>query len=142
MRSTRIRTNARTVVTIPNGAFSSLQIENFSKRDRFLFNPTIGLTYDTNADQMRIVLAAIREVLAGDKNIIDTGARARFTEFNASSLDVEVFAYINTYDFATSLEMREELMLKIMAAIETAGASIAFPTQTLLLRPETVGSPE
>ena len=139
MRSTRIRTNARTVVSIPNGKFAAEQIENFSKRDRFLFNPTIGLTYDTTADQMREVLAAVRAALAEDENIIDDGARARFTEFNASSLDIEIFAYFRASDFATSLGMREALMLTLMTAIDGAGASIAFPTQTLLLRPETTG---
>ena len=139
MRSTRIRTNARTVVTIPNGKFAAEQIENFSKRDRFLFNPTIGLTYDTTADQMREVLSAVRAALAEDEDIIDEGARARFTEFNASSLDIEIYAYFRASDFATSLAMREELMLKLMTAIAGAGASIAFPTQTLLLRPETTG---
>lgn len=139
MRSTRIRTNERTVVTIPNGDFASRQIENYSKRDRFLFNPVIGLTYDTDADQMREVLAAIREVLAADENVIDDDARVRFTQFGDSSLDIELFAYIATADFATSVEMREALMLKIMAAIQAAGASIAFPTRTLLLRADTAG---
>lgn len=137
MRSTRIRTNKRTLVTIPNGAFASMQIENLSRRDRILFNPVIGLTYDTSADKMRLVLSAIRSVLEADEDIIDDEARVRFIEFNASSLDVEIFAYFQTFDYPTSLAMREELMLKIMDAIEDADASIAFPTQTLLLRPET-----
>ncbi len=136
MRSTRIRTNERTVMTIPNGDFAALQIENFSKRDRFLFNPTIGLTYDTTAEQMQEVLDKVRAVLADDDNIITEGARARFTNFNSSSLDIDIFAYIQTHDFATSLGMREAVMLKLMAAIREAGTSIAFPTQTLLLRPE------
>lgn len=136
MRSTRIRTNERTIVTIPNGDFAARQIENFSKRDRFLFNPVIGVTYDTDAEQMQRVLTGIREVLAADENIIDDGARARFTQFSDSSLDIELFAYIDTNDFATSVAMREALMLKIMTAIVDAGASIAFPTRTLLVRPD------
>ncbi len=133
MRSTRIRTNERTVVTIPNGAFSSQQIENYSRRDRFLFNPTIGLTYDTDAALMRRVLDAIRTVLEDDEHIADN-SRVRFTEFNAHSLDIEIFAYIQTFDFGLSLEMREQVLLKIMDTVAELGASIAFPTQTLLLK--------
>lgn len=133
MRSTRVRTNARTVVTIPNGNFSSLQIENYSHRDRFLFNAVVGLTYDTSGARMRSVLAAIRTLLAEDPNVID-GARVRFVEFNSSSLDIEIFAYIQTLDNTTFLGMREEILLNIMETIEAEGASIAFPTQTVMLK--------
>ncbi len=77
MRSTRIRTNERTVVTIPNGVFSSQQIENYSRRDRYLFAPTIGLTYDTDAALMRRVLDGIRQVLEEDDNVADE-PRVRF----------------------------------------------------------------
>lgn len=133
MRSTQIRTNERTVVTIPNGNFSSQQIENYSRRDRFLFNPVIGLTYDTTAAAMRSTLEAIRSLLDRDDNVIE-GARVRFINFNASSLDVEIFAYIRTFDYATSLAMREELLLKIMETVAAEGASIAFPTRTLVIK--------
>ena len=133
MRSSRIRTLARTVVTIPNGDFASQQIENYSRRDSFLFNPIVGLTYDTSAAQMRSVLAAIRALLTEDTNIIDD-SRVRFVEFNASSLDIEIFAYVRTFDYATFLGMREEILLKIMETIEAEGVNIAFPTQTVMLK--------
>lgn len=133
MRSTRIRTNERTVVTIPNGAFSSQQIENYSRRDRFLFNPTIRLTYDTDARLMRAVVAGISSILDEDDNVID-GARVRFVAFGVQSLEIEIFAYIRTFDYAISLEMREQVLLKIMDRIAELGARLALPTQTLQLR--------
>lgn len=133
MRSTQIRTNARTVVTIPNSNFSSQQIENFSRRDRFLLNPVIGLTYDVSATAMRSALEAIRAVLDEDDNVID-GARVRFVGFNSSSLDIEIFAYIRTFDYVEFLRLREEVLLKIMDSIAAEGASIAFPTQTIVLK--------
>ena len=134
MRSTRIRTNERTVVTIPNGVFSSQQIENFSRRDRFLFNPTIGLTYATDAALMRRVLAAIRTLLEDDENIADN-PRVRFVNLSAHSLDIEIFAYIQTFDYGLSLGMREQVLLKIMERLAELGANIAFPTQTIVLEP-------
>ena len=48
LRSTRIRSLDRTLVTVPNGAFSSMQLETFAARDRILFNPTLGLRRDTS----------------------------------------------------------------------------------------------
>lgn len=82
---------------------------------------------------MRSVLTAIRDLLAEEANVIDN-ARVRFVGFNASSLDIEIFAYVRTFDYATFLGIREEILLNIMGTIEVEGASIAFPTQTVMLR--------
>jgi MscS family membrane protein len=60
-------------------------------------------------------------------------ARARFIGFGASSLDVEIFAYVLTPDFNEFLVIREELYLRMMEVIEEAGTSFAFPSQTLYL---------
>ncbi|MBW4331812.1 mechanosensitive ion channel family protein [Stakelama sp. CBK3Z-3] len=139
MRSTRIRTLERTIVTIPNGAFSSLQIDNFARRDRFLFHPVIGLEYGIGADRMREATEAIANILAGHENVLDDGARARFINFGESSLEIEIFAYILAKDYAESLIYREELLLSIMARLEDMGLGIAFPTRTLFLRPESDG---
>ena len=132
MRSTQVRTNARTVVTIPNGDFSSKQIENYSRRDRFLLDPTICLTYDTSAEKMRSVLEAIRKLLRDDENVIP-GARVRFVGFAASSLNIEIFAYIRTNEHAEFLAMREQTLLKIMETISNEGTSMAFPTRTIVM---------
>ena len=133
MRSTRLRTNERTVVTIPNGYFSSQQIENYSRRDRFLFNPIIGLTYDTSAEQMTTVLGALRTLLADDV-YVDEEARVQFIGLGQSALNIEIFAYVLTIDYAAFLVLREAMLLKIMDTIAAAGANIAFPTQTMLLK--------
>lgn len=136
MRSTQLRTLERTVVTIPNGNFSSKEIENYSSRDSFLFNPMIALTYDTSAETMRAVLEAIRTLLAEDQNVDDVDARVRFISINKSSLDIEIYAYLITYNYSDSLGMREELLLKIMDAIAQHGAHLALPTQTLMIQPD------
>ena len=133
MRSTQVRTLNRTIVTIPNGDFSSKQIENYARRDQFLFNPTIGLTYDTSAARMRAVLKAIRELLQDDPHVAE-GARARFVNFNDSSLDIDIFAYVQTHDFVEFLALREEILLKIMETVANEGASMAFPTQTIVMK--------
>ena len=131
MRSTRIRTNERTIVAIPNGDFAARQIENYSKRDKFLFDPTIGITYDANPDILRKLLQSIRELLASEEAIIDEDARVRFFAFGDSSLDIEIFAHANADDYPHSLEIFERLMLGIMDCVKQAGADFAFPTRTL-----------
>ena len=133
MRSTRIRTSERTLVTIPNADFSSRQIENFATRDRFLFNPTIGVEYGISAAKLREGVEIIEAVLKGHEKIDSEGARARFTNFGASSLDIEIFSYITVPDYGDSLVVRQELLLTILERLEAAGLSLAFPTQTIHL---------
>ncbi|MBU1254357.1 MAG: mechanosensitive ion channel family protein [Alphaproteobacteria bacterium] len=133
MRSTRVRTLERTLVTIPNGDFSSREIENYAKRDRFLFNPTIGVEYGISSAKLREGVEIIEQVLIDHELVENDGLRARFADFGASSLDIEVFAYITVIDFAESRFIRQELMLEIFARLEEAGLSIAFPTRTVHL---------
>lgn len=134
MRSTRIRTNERTVVTIPNGDFAARQIENYSQRDRYLFNPVIGLEYGISAAQLREGIGIIEQVLAEHPHVSEDPRRVKLANFGPSSLDIEVFTYITVPDFAESLGIRQELLLAILERLEGACLSIAFPTQTLYLK--------
>ncbi|MGF7146454.1 MscS family membrane protein [Sphingomonas zeicaulis] len=135
IRSTRIRTLERTIVTIPNGDFSSRQIENFAQRDRFLFNPVIGVEYGIGSAKLLEAVERIEAILVEHSRIIKPGARARFKAFGPSSLDIETFAYIEAADFDESLVIRQDLLLLIFAALEQAEIGIAFPTSTIHLLP-------
>jgi MscS family membrane protein len=140
IRSTRIRTLARTVVTVPNGEFSNLHIENYAVRDRFLFNPVIGLRYETDPATMRRILAALKDLLRDTPEVVQEGARVRFVRFAAYSLDLEFFAYVLAPDWPGFLEIQEAMMLRVMEVVEEGGSSFAFPSQTVYLgRDEATG---
>jgi MscS family membrane protein len=130
LRATRVRTNARTVVSIPNGAVALANLENFAGRDKILMNPVISLRYETSADQLRYVIARIREMLYRHPKVESETLRVRFIRLGQSSLDVEIFAYIVTPDYAEFLSIQEDLLLRIMDLVEQAGTRFAFPSQT------------
>jgi len=134
--ATRLRTNERTVVSIPNGAVMAGQIENLTRRDKFWFHPTVGLGYETTPAQMRQVLQSIRELMVADPRVETEGSRARFVRLGASSLDIDVYGYVRAETYAEFLGVQEELLLRILDIVEHAGTSVAFPTQTLYLRPD------
>lgn len=131
IRSTRIRTNDRTLVTIPNGDLSSQQIENYAVRDRFLFNPVIGIEYGLPAAKVREATEIIARILEEHEKVAE-GSRARLANLGENSLDIEVFSYIEVSDFGDSLIWREELLLTILERLEAAGIGIAFPTRTIV----------
>ncbi len=131
MRSTRLRTSKRTVVTIPNGDFSSQRIENFSRREKYLFHHTIGLRYETTPDQMRWLLVELRSLLYAHPKVSPDPARVRLVQMDTNSLDLEFFAYILTPTFDEFLEVQEDLLLRIMETVSRGGAAFAFPSQTV-----------
>lgn len=130
LRSTRIRTLDRTVVTVPNADFSALQLENFAVRDRIWFNTTLGLRYETTPDQMRWVLHALKQVLLDHPKVDPNPARVRFINFGESTLDVEIFAYVLTNDMSEFMAIREEIYLRFMDVVSEGGTGFAFPSQT------------
>ena len=112
------------------------QIENLTRRDKFLFRHTLGLRFETTAAQMKGVLDGCRSLLAADKRVEPATARVRFLKVAAYTLDVEVFAYILATDWAAFLAVQENLLLGLMQAVENAGSGFAFPTQTTYLASE------
>jgi MscS family membrane protein len=128
--ATRLRAFDRSVVTIPNGTLITTQIENRSRRDKFLFNPTLGLVYETTAGQLRAVLADLRARLEADPRVEKGTMGVRFARINSSSLDVEVFLYLLLPDYKTFLAVQEELLLVLLDVVEKAGTRLAFPSQT------------
>jgi small-conductance mechanosensitive channel len=108
-------------------------IENFAHRQKFRFFSVFGLRYETTPDQMRFVLVQIRSVLYAHPKVDPDPARIRFIELGPTSLNLEIFAYINARDFDDFLEIREDLFLRIMEVIDESGTRFAVPSQTLYL---------
>lgn len=131
LRSTRVRTLDRSVITIPNADFSALQLENLAERDRILLRVMLGLRYETTPAQLRHVIGALRQLLADDPRIEPTHARVRLVGFGAYSLDVEVSGYVLTADADAFAGIREELLLAMMDLVAASGSGFAFPSQTI-----------
>ena len=133
LRSTRVRTLARTIISVPNAEFSNVQIENLTARDRMRFFTTLNLRYETTPDQMRHVLVGLRALFGGHPKVGPEMLRVRFAAFGAASLDIEINAYVMTADVDEFLAIREDLLLRIMDCVTQAGTGFAFPSQTVYM---------
>ena len=133
LRSTRIRTFDRTVVSVPNSELASVHIENFASRDRIRLLTTLSLRYETTQAQLTSVLEGLRRLLAQDPRVGSNDIRVRFVSFGAYSLNIEVMAYILTVDWEKFLEVQEELFLRFMEVVRESGTDFAFPSQTLYM---------
>jgi MscS family membrane protein len=132
LRSTRVRTLGRTIVTVPNGEFSTMTLENFSRRDKMWFHITLNLRRDTQPEQVRTLLQAITRGLQQHAKMETGGLPVRFVGVGTYSLDLEVFAYVLTADGDEFLRIQQELLLWILDEVQAAGTALAVPTQAYL----------
>ena len=133
LRSIRIRTEDRTLLAIPNGTVATINLENFSRRDKILFKTNLGLRPESKADHVRFVLLEIRKLLYSHPKVETKTVRVRLVDIAGSSLNVEVLSYILTQDFNEFAAVREDLLLRMLDIVEDAGGSLALPAQTLYL---------
>ncbi len=133
LRSTRVRTDARTELSIPNGTLATMSIENFTRRDKILFNPVLAIRCETSADQLRYLLAEVRRMLYEHPKVESDSASIRFANFDNSALRLEIFCYVLTRDANEFAAIREDLLLRIMEIVEKSGSGFAFPSQALYL---------
>jgi len=127
LRSTRIRTNDRTIVTIPNSAFSTMTIENLSRRDRMWFHPTLRLRRDTSPDKVREMMDAVAKILRQHHMVQVGDVPVRFTKITDYTLDLETFAYVATADYNEFLQVQTELFLQFLEAGARHGVGFAVP---------------
>jgi MscS family membrane protein len=137
LRSTRIRTPDRTIVTIPNGKLADARIESFAARDRIRFAATLGLSRDTSAHSMEKALSGFEAVLREHPKIWPTGIVARFTEIRDAALNVEITCWFQTNDFSEFQLIRQTVLLALLKVVEDAGTTLASSVQTLRIVEET-----
>jgi MscS family membrane protein len=133
MRSTKIKTLDRTVVSIPNGELASQEIENYAHREKFFFNPTLGLGYELEPDGLRKIIDVLKKAVSECEYIYQDNARVALRELNSSSFDVEVRVYIRADDFDDAVAKEEALLLQFIGLVRENGGSFAFPTRSIFI---------
>lgn len=125
-RSTRFRTLDWTVVSIPNGQLATLQIESLGSRHRMWFHPTLALRYDTPGDDLPGLFEALRERIASHPKVHAETVRAQLVGFGASSLQVELSAYVRTASLEEYADVTQALLLAALALLSERGSGLAF----------------
>ncbi|HSC46210.1 MAG TPA: mechanosensitive ion channel family protein [Candidatus Acidoferrum sp.] len=142
LRSTKLRTEDRTVVTIPNGTVATAVLENYRQRDKILFRQSVRLRYDLAPDHIRYALQELRATLKQNNRIEDASARVRLLRFGDLGIEVELYAYVLVRDFVEFLAIQESILLAIVDTLERTGAAVAFPSQATLLAKDSGVDPE
>jgi len=142
-RSTRIRTFAGHLVTLPNMRFIDGSVENVSRRSFLRRGLNVTITYDTPSPKIDEALQIIKDLLAAEDmaapfRSAERPPRVYFNEFNADSLNISVSYWYfldaeKGHDWWHYQEHAELFNKRLFAAFGEAGIEFAFPTQTLYL---------
>jgi small-conductance mechanosensitive channel len=92
---------------------------------------TIGVTYQTTADQIKSIPTTIETIVKNTTHAIFN--RCHFTGFGDYSLNFEIVYYIDNPNYTSALDIQQSINLSIMRQFEQQGIEFAFPRQTLYL---------
>ena len=129
LRTIKVRTFEKSLITVPNQMVANNPIENFSKRGIRRIKMHLGLEYGSSANTLKNIRDEIEKMLQSHEGIAqDATMLVRFDEFADSSLNIFVYTFTNTADWDQYLQIREDVNIKIMEIVERNGGSFAFPS--------------
>lgn len=132
-RSTRIRTAEKSAVTVPNKKMVDAELDNLTERmqRRAVFN--IGLTYDTEVEQLQTITTSIKSYLDKHQELDHNESRVHFLSYSPSSLDVNILYFVNTSNNDLYMKVKEEINFKIMEIVKEHGGRFAHPATTVFI---------
>lgn len=129
LRSTRIRRWSGNLLSVPNSKFAEYQLDNYNDARYIWIRQRLRLRHDTSTEQLKYIIAKIREMLFAHPKIL--APRVRLIGFGEDALTVEVLCYSDTGVWAEWHAIREDAFLRIMEIIESAGTRLALESKTI-----------
>lgn len=131
IRSTRLRTLEKRLVTIPNYKIVEASIENISNEPMRRVLMKIGLTYDTPPEKMEEALTILKNIPKINKQVDSKELIATFSNFGAFSLDITYIYWVKKS--GDVMEVPSQVNFEILKQYNQAKLNFAFPTQTVII---------
>ncbi|MBO6807311.1 mechanosensitive ion channel family protein [Thalassospira sp.] len=145
LRATKVRTFAKALVTMPNAQIVDSPVINWSRMTHRRIKMVIGLEYRTTAKQMEAIVDKLRDFLKNDEDVAqtDVAQMVHFSDFGASSINIDLYYFTKTTDWVTWRDIRNRHIIAFKRIVEEEGAAFAFPSQSLYVEsmPEFTNSP-
>ena len=135
-RSTKIRTFAQALVSVPNSIVSNEPITNWTRMGKRRITFRLGVKYDTTPEQMRKLVKEIKEMLHLYDEIHPQTIYVYFENFGDSALEIFLYFFTKTTNWMKYLEIKEEVNLRIMKILDEVGVEVAFPSTSLYVEKE------
>lgn len=133
LRSTKIRTFYCSLVSVPNSALINAKVDNYGRRSYRRIKTYLGLTYSTPPEKIEEFCEGIRELIRQHPYMRKDYYHVYFNQFSAASLDVLLYCFLDTDDWAIELRERQRFFVNILRLADRIGVEFAFPTQTIYM---------
>jgi len=132
MRTTKIRSFGKSLITVPNQMIANTPIENFSRRGTRRIKMRIGITYGTSSKDIRNIVEEIKYMLHSHEGISKKETLlVNFESFGDSALNIFIYTFTDTANWEKYLDIREDVHLNIMRIVEENNSGFAFPSQSI-----------
>jgi len=135
-RSTQIRTFYNSLITIPNSKVADSAIDNLGARQYRRYSATLGLTYDTSAEQIQAFVEGVRAIFQANSAVRQDYYEVHFKGFGDFALEIMVYCFFEVSSWTDELKARHQVLIEIKRLGAELGVEFAFPTQTLHLSRE------
>lgn len=135
-RSTRVRTFAQALVTIPNSVMSKDPITNWSRMGMRRIYYNLKVTYSTTPEKMRECLDRLREMLRNHPGVHSDSVYVYFENFGENSLEILMYFFTITTEWEKHLQVKEDTNLKIMEILRELGVKVALPSRAIYMETE------
>ncbi len=131
LRTTKVRTFANALVTVPNSVLVNESVTNWARMKKRRVSFHLGVTYTTPRVKLQACVTRINELLENHPEVHQDLIMVRFDQFNDSSLDIFIYFFTKTKVWTEFLAVKEEINFKIMEILEEEGVSVAFPSRSV-----------
>ena len=106
IRSTKVRTFAQALVSVPNGTLANSAILNWSRMGKRRVKTTIGVTYDTSSETLQSIIKDIKNMLTNHPEIDQETIHIYFSSFGESSLNIFCYYFTKSTNWGEFMRVR------------------------------------
>ena len=134
VRSTRVRTLDRTLVSIPNSKLAEMNIENYMEREKIRLYTILKISLETSLATLKEFLSEAEKILVNNDNFYKENYRIRLIAVTDMGYEIEFYAFCKSTDFSEFVRIREDFFFTILHKIQELNIKLSIPSRNTIVR--------
>ena len=133
-RTTRIRTFENALVNIPNAMIADASVTNWSKMEKRRYKTNLCVELNTPLEKLELLKTRIEKMLQERESVYDDSIIVRFDQITDNGINILIYTYTNSVDYASYLKEVEDINIKIMKILKEENVKLAYDTKTVYVK--------